>query len=142
MVSPVILLVACGGLAVAQSIGHANSLLSTPRSGLCALTPPAHRVLARFPRDCCNRRCNKPTAMLNREVFVHSDGVQRLVRNAEIAAGPESRVIDSWRRSLANHGLDPSRSNEPRILTSHELREFQTPLEQFLALSRPALDRL
>ena len=80
--------------------------------------------------------------MLNREVFAHSEGVQRLVRNAEIAAGPKSRVIDSWRRSLANHGLDPSRTNEPRILTSYELREFQTPLEQFLALSRPALDRL
>src|SRR5271166_7098129 len=80
--------------------------------------------------------------MLNREVFAHSEGVQRLVRNAEIAAGPKSRVIHSWRRSLANHGFDPSRTNEPRILTSHELRDFQTPLEQFLALSRPALDRL
>jgi transcriptional regulator of acetoin/glycerol metabolism len=59
-----------------------------------------------------------------------------------MAAGPKSRVVDSWRRSLANYGLDPSRTNDPRILTSHELHEIQTPLERFLALSRPALDRL
>ena len=80
--------------------------------------------------------------MLNREVSAHTEGIQRLVRNAEMAAGPKSRVVDSWRRSLANYGLDPSRTNDPRILRSHELREIRTPLERFLALSRPALVRL
>jgi len=80
--------------------------------------------------------------MLNREVFAHTEGVERLVRNAEMAGGLKSRVIDSWRRSLANYGLDPSRTSNPRILTSHELREVRTPLEQFLAFSRPALERL
>ena len=80
--------------------------------------------------------------MLNREVFAHAEGIQRLVRNAEIAVGPKSRLIDSWRRSLASYGLDPSRTNDPRILTSHELREIRTPMERFLALSRPALERL
>jgi transcriptional regulator of acetoin/glycerol metabolism len=80
--------------------------------------------------------------MLNREVFAHTEEVQRLVRHAEIAASPKSRLIDSWRRSLASYGLDPSRTNYPRILTSHELREAQTPMERFLALSRPALERL
>ena len=82
------------------------------------------------------------TAMLNREVFAHTEEVQRLVRNAENTAAPKSRLIDSWRRSLASYGLDPSRANYPRILTSHELREAQTPMERFLALSRPALERL
>ncbi|MBV8140917.1 MAG: sigma-54-dependent Fis family transcriptional regulator [Verrucomicrobia bacterium] len=80
--------------------------------------------------------------MLSREVFAHTEEVQRLVRNAEIATGPKSRLIDSWRRSLASYGLDPSRADDPRILTSHELREIQTPLERFLTLSRPALERL
>jgi transcriptional regulator of acetoin/glycerol metabolism len=80
--------------------------------------------------------------MLSREVFAHTEEVQRLVRNAEMAAGPKSRLIDSWRRSLASYGLDPSRAHDPRILTSHELREVQTPMERFLALSRPALERL
>jgi len=80
--------------------------------------------------------------MLSHEVFVHAEEVQRLVRKAEIAAGPKSRLINSWRRSLTNYGLDPSRAEEPRILTTHELREIQTPMERFLALSRPALERL
>ena len=80
--------------------------------------------------------------MLSREVFAHSEEVQRLVRNAETTGGPKSRLVDSWRRSLAGYGLDPSRSNYPRILTSYELREIQTPMERFLALSRPALERL
>jgi sigma-54 dependent transcriptional regulator, acetoin dehydrogenase operon transcriptional activator AcoR len=80
--------------------------------------------------------------MLNREIFAHTKAVERLVRNAENAEGPKSRLIDSWRRSLASYGLDPSRTDEPRILTSHELREIQTPMERFLAFSRQALERL
>src|SRR5260370_39529854 len=80
--------------------------------------------------------------MLNCDVFAHTEAVQRLVRNAEIAAGPKSRLIDSWRRSLASYGLDPSRTDDPRILTSHEFRQIRTPMERFLALSRPALERL
>ena len=80
--------------------------------------------------------------MLSGEVFSHAEAVQRLVRKAENGQCPQSRLINSWRRSLANYGLDPSRTNDPRILTSHELRETRTPLEGFLALSRPALDRL
>ena len=54
----------------------------------------------------------------------------------------EIDVADSWRRSVTVHGVDPASNEQPRILTSRELRDAREPLVNLMILARDEIDHL
>jgi len=59
---------------------------------------------------------------------------------AELAR--DSIIRDSWARCVHQHRLDPTRMCEPLILPSHQLREHQERIEDFLHIARHGLETL
>jgi AraC-like DNA-binding protein len=76
-------------------------------------------------------RGNVPAASIKR----HLDQVF-----ADVAHGG-SLVSASWKRS-ANYGVDPSSDVQPRILTTHELKDYRQPAEILVTAAQDELDRL
>ncbi|QPC41960.1 sigma-54-dependent Fis family transcriptional regulator [Kaustia mangrovi] len=75
------------------------------------------------------------------------DHVDHVVRSAERGVrgsdgSVPSLVLESWQRCLDTYRLDPSRPGEPMILTDGELKEFREPLDDFMPLARPEIERL
>jgi transcriptional regulator of acetoin/glycerol metabolism len=51
-------------------------------------------------------------------------------------------ILTSWRRCVADYGLDPSKPGETRILSSGELVDHREPMEGLLRCARPVLEDL
>lgn len=51
-------------------------------------------------------------------------------------------ILDSWRRCLGEHGLDPSSSYKPQVLTPEEFRERRERLGDFLPIAKPWVEKL
>jgi transcriptional regulator of acetoin/glycerol metabolism/AraC-like DNA-binding protein len=71
----------------------------------------------------------------------HAEDVY-LVAQGDTPAGGIEEVSTSWQRSANKHGVDPDSSEAPRILTSHELKELQEPLDQLIFSAQEEIDRL
>jgi transcriptional regulator of acetoin/glycerol metabolism len=54
----------------------------------------------------------------------------------------ESRIANSWRRSLVDHKLDPARPGPPLTLTAAELRDSVAPMDEVLQFALPEFDAL
>ena len=67
----------------------------------------------------------------------HVDCVSRVLRNAEhLPQLPVSDLIlDSWRRSMEQHHLDPGSLQGPRILSQNVLQECRERSELFLRIA-------
>jgi AraC-like DNA-binding protein len=57
------------------------------------------------------------------------------------AAHDAGIIPASWKRS-ANYGVDPGSDVQPRILTTHELKDHRQPLDMLVAAAQEELDRL
>jgi len=53
-----------------------------------------------------------------------------------------SRIVNSWRRCLVNHKLDPARQGPPQTFTEAEVRHAAEPMEETIRLAMPELDDL
>ena len=71
----------------------------------------------------------------------HAEDVY-LVAQGDTPAGGIEEVSTSWQRPASKHGVDPDSSEAPRILTSHELKELQDPLDQLIFTAQEEIDRL
>ncbi|MEE4254334.1 MAG: sigma-54-dependent Fis family transcriptional regulator [Desulfuromusa sp.] len=56
--------------------------------------------------------------------------------------GVPSPITSSWKRSLDDHGIDPSKTEPVRILTANELREYTDPIEDFLRIAKVGVQQL
>lgn len=79
--------------------------------------------------------------------FKHSRHCEKIISLVERPSESENLpvatdVLKSWQRSLKQHGIDPSRPNQVRILTARELREYSQPIEAFLSIARAGIDNL
>ncbi|TWI48270.1 transcriptional regulator of acetoin/glycerol metabolism [Pseudomonas duriflava] len=74
----------------------------------------------------------------------HLEHVTRVLRTAENAPTlPVPNVIlDSWRRSVQQHKLDPASLQGPRILEAHQLHEHRERVDDFLHLAGDEMSRL
>jgi transcriptional regulator of acetoin/glycerol metabolism len=75
---------------------------------------------------------------------IHVEHVNRVLRTAENAPTlPVPNVIlDSWRRSVQHHKLDPGSLLGPRILEAHQLHEHRERVDDFLHLAGDEMSRL
>lgn len=73
----------------------------------------------------------------------HADRVFARASGATLAL-EEARdpILTSWRRCVADYGLDPSKPGDTRILTSHELVGHQEPMQRLIRSARPVLEEL
>jgi transcriptional regulator of acetoin/glycerol metabolism len=53
-----------------------------------------------------------------------------------------NRLLASWQRSFASHGIDPGQVAHPRVLTSTDLKDHRGRLESLLRISRYAVSNL
>lgn len=74
----------------------------------------------------------------------HVEHVSRVLRTAENAPTlPVPNVIlDSWRRSVLHHKLDPGSLQGPRILEARQLTEHRQRVDDFLHLAGDEMSRL
>lgn len=74
----------------------------------------------------------------------HVDHVSRVLRTAERASTLPlpSSIVESWRRSVQQHRLDPGSLQGPRVLEAHQLFEHKEHLDDFLRLASDELGRL
>ncbi|MGE6323157.1 sigma-54-dependent Fis family transcriptional regulator [Pseudomonas oryzihabitans] len=74
----------------------------------------------------------------------HVDHVSRVLRTAEVAPTlpVPSAILDSWRRSIRNHQLDPGSLQGPRILEARQIHEHRERVEDFLRLAGDEMSRL
>ncbi|HEY0290333.1 MAG TPA: sigma-54-dependent Fis family transcriptional regulator [Pseudomonas sp.] len=74
----------------------------------------------------------------------HVEHVSRVLRTAENAPTvPLPNVIlDSWRRSVQHHKLDPGSLQGPRVLEAHLLHEHRERIDDFLHLAGDEISRL
>lgn len=82
--------------------------------------------------------------MLSAHSKAHVDCVSRVLKNA--AQLPQlpvpDLILDSWRRSMEQHHLDPGSLQGPRILSHNVLRECRERAELFLRIAGEAVARL
>jgi transcriptional regulator of acetoin/glycerol metabolism len=82
--------------------------------------------------------------MLSAHSKAHVDCVSRVLKNA--AHLPQlpvpSLILDSWRRSMDQHHLDPGSLQGPRILSHNVLKECRERSELFLRIASEEVARL
>ncbi len=82
--------------------------------------------------------------MLSAHSRAHVDCVSRVLKNA--AHLPQlpvpDLILDSWRRSMEQHHLDPGSLQGPRILSQHVLQECRERSELFLRIASEEVARL
>lgn len=61
---------------------------------------------------------------------------EKIDRRMVMAEQFETPIAQSWRRSVNTHRLDPGRTVQPCVLPSHNLRDYQVPLEHFIHTAR------
>jgi transcriptional regulator of acetoin/glycerol metabolism len=71
----------------------------------------------------------------------HAEHVS-LVAQGDTPTGVVDEVSTSWRRSANEHGVNPDSREAPRILTSHEIKQLQEPLDQLIFSAQEEIDRL
>ena len=74
----------------------------------------------------------------------HVDCVSRVLKNADhLPQLPvPDLILDSWRRSMEQHHLDPGSLQGPRILSQHVLQECRERSELFLRIASEEVARL
>jgi AraC-like DNA-binding protein len=65
-----------------------------------------------------------------------------LVAQGDTPAHGMDEVSTSWRRCVNQYGVSPVNEEAPRILTSHEFKDFRQPLEQLISSAQDEIDRL
>ena len=65
-----------------------------------------------------------------------------LVAQGDTSASGVEEVSTSWQRSANQHGVDPDSMEAPRILTSHEIKQLQEPLDALILSAQEEIDRL
>ncbi|MFJ3369639.1 sigma-54-dependent Fis family transcriptional regulator [Pseudomonas sp. NPDC086251] len=82
--------------------------------------------------------------MLSAHSKAHVDCVSRVLKNAgHLPQLPVSDLIlDSWRRSMEQHHLDPGSLQGPRILSQNVLQECRERSELFLSIASEEVARL
>ncbi len=70
----------------------------------------------------------------------HIEKVLEIANSPSAAA--RSRLAASWRRSADKHGLDPAEKKGPERIDGAHLRQRLEPLEEFMTVASPRLDRL
>ncbi|NNE64250.1 MAG: sigma-54-dependent Fis family transcriptional regulator [Gammaproteobacteria bacterium] len=78
--------------------------------------------------------------MLANQKSSHIDEVERAIGGAQTARDP--LVLESWKRCVDRHGLDPARRCEAYIVPDAELREHQERLEELICTARFGLEAL
>src|SRR5574337_48252 len=78
---------------------------------------------------------------------IHIDTVVDLVTGghahaADALARHDPVIRNSWQRCVTEHGLDPTRMQEARILPWAQLREHQERIEEFTQIARHGLTDL
>ncbi|WJV67399.1 sigma-54-dependent Fis family transcriptional regulator [Pectobacteriaceae bacterium CE70] len=82
---------------------------------------------------------------MNQHQRDHIDAVVETINGNTVSTTLQccDRLIrDSWLRCVNDHGLDPSRMQDARILTWHELQEHQRNLEEFRRIAHQGMERL
>ncbi|MGX1124982.1 sigma-54-dependent Fis family transcriptional regulator [Pseudomonas sp. HLS-6 TE3448] len=82
--------------------------------------------------------------MLAANSKAHVDCVSRVLKNADrLPQAPvPAPILDSWRRSMEQHRLDPASLQGPRILSQSSLNECRERAELFLRIASDAVARL
>ncbi|PVZ09774.1 MULTISPECIES: sigma-54-dependent Fis family transcriptional regulator [unclassified Pseudomonas] len=82
--------------------------------------------------------------MLAAHSRAHVDAVSRVLRNAgrQSALPVPHLIVDSWRRSMEQHHLDPASLQGPRILSQRMLDECRERSELFLRIAREEVAHL
>jgi transcriptional regulator of acetoin/glycerol metabolism len=82
--------------------------------------------------------------MLSAHSKAHVDCVSRVLKNAEhLPQLPvPGLILDSWRRSMEQHHLDPGSLQGPRILSQNVLQECRERSELFLRIASEEVARL
>ncbi|WP_053214082.1 sigma-54-dependent Fis family transcriptional regulator [Pseudomonas sp. Q12-87] len=82
--------------------------------------------------------------MLSAHSRAHVDCVSRVVRNADqLPQLPvPDLILDSWRRSMEQHHLDPGSLQGPRILSENVLKQCRERSELFLNIASEEVARL
>ncbi len=82
--------------------------------------------------------------MLSAHSKAHVDCVSRVLKNAaQLPQVPvSSLILDSWRRSMEQHHLDPGSLQGPRILSQNVLKECRERSELFLRIASEEVARL
>ena len=65
-----------------------------------------------------------------------------LVAQGDTSDSGVEEVSTSWQRSANQHGVDPDSTEAPRILTSHEIKQLQEPLDALILSAQEEIDRL
>lgn len=79
--------------------------------------------------------------MANLATRSHVERVLAVARNAVTVEG-EPRIVNSWKRCLVDHKLDPGRSGPPRTLLQSELKLSAERIDRLIHLASPELDAL
>ncbi|SFA44266.1 sigma-54-dependent Fis family transcriptional regulator [Metapseudomonas otitidis] len=82
--------------------------------------------------------------MLPANSKAHVDCVSRVLRHAKRLPEPPvpDLILDSWRRSMDQHRLDPGSLQGPRILSETLLKECRERAESFLRIAGEEVSRL
>ncbi len=70
----------------------------------------------------------------------HVNEIDRALNGA--ATGRDAVVLESWRRCVDLHGLDPTRPSPAHIVTATKLREHREQSERLIAIARSGLETL
>jgi transcriptional regulator of acetoin/glycerol metabolism len=84
---------------------------------------------------------SKPYASPIRTAAQHADRVFSVAEGAKPAPDVEE-LSTSWQRSANRHGVNPTDSTAPRILTSRELKDLREPLDKLILGAQEEIDRL
>jgi len=78
--------------------------------------------------------------MAETHVISHIEEVERVAAGSSSAR--DTLVLESWKRCVETHGLDPARMQEAYIVPNSELREHQERTEKLIRTARFALESL
>ena len=70
----------------------------------------------------------------------HADLISRVVEGQESDA--KTGVVDSWRRSLTRHHVEPATRSAPNVLTERELKDLREPFGAVLTVAQEEVERL
>ena len=70
----------------------------------------------------------------------HADLISRVVEGQESDA--KTGVVDSWRRSLTQHHVEPTAASAPNVLTERELKHLREPFGAVLTVAQEEVDHL
>lgn len=76
------------------------------------------------------------------QTSVHKELILSRAKGVEDIAGVDPMIVQSWKRSLDTHNLDPGCASSPRILTSGRVREHREPLELMLDIAKGGVETL